>query len=90
LDIFSSVQGVEEQYEVFEYVEEEAGVNHPTDEVFGLRGDKKSVVAEDTGDGHDRNHQTANLQDQLNAVLVVHNVDAEFPVVLVVIAEQTH
>jgi nitrate reductase NapAB chaperone NapD len=48
------------------------------------------VVAEDTGDGHDRNHQTANLQGQLNAVLVVHNVDAEFPVVLVVIAEQTH
>ena len=63
---------------------------HPADECFNLRGDVKAVVAENACDGHDGNHQTANPQDPLYAVFVVHNVNTEFSVVLVVISEKEH
>ena len=84
------MQGVEEQGKIFEDVEDEAAVDHPADEVFGVLSDVKSVIAEDARDGHKGNQQAANLQGQLDAVLVVHNVDAKLPVVLVAIAKQTH
>jgi hypothetical protein len=44
------------------------------------------VVTENARNGHNGNHQTANLQDPLDAILVIHNVDAELPIVFVVIS----
>ena len=63
---------------------------HPADECFDLRGDVEAVVAENARNGHNGNHQTANLQSPLYAVFVVHNVNTEFSVVLVVISEEEH
>ena len=84
------MQRVEELYEIFGYVEAETDVYYPANERFNLRGDIEAVVAENTRNGHDGNHQAANPQNPLDAVFVVHNVNTKFSVVLVVISEKEH
>ena len=87
-EIFLSVQRVEELDKIFGHIETKADMYYPTDEGFDLRSYVKAVVAENARNGHDGNHQTANPQNPLDTVFVVHNVNTDLSVVLVVISEK--
>jgi hypothetical protein len=84
-DVVPAVQIVEEQDKIFDNVKGKTAVNDEPDDVFGMFSDVEAVVPENARDGHHRNNQTANLKGQLDAVLVIRNVDADLPVVFVVV-----
>ena len=61
-------------------------MNDQTDQILGSRGNVKTVIAENTRNGHKRNHKATYPQNLLNAVFVVDNVHTHLAIVLIVIS----
>ena len=82
-----SMQRIGHQNEIFRHIEEKAAVDNETNQIFDFGSNIQAMIAENTPDRHDGNHQTDPPQDPLNTVLVGGNVDSTLAVIFVVVSK---